>query len=228
MVYILCIETSTRVCSVCISRDGEVLALAEDATDSYTHAEKLNVLVDDVIRKAELSFHEIDAFAVSEGPGSYTGLRIGVSAGKGFAFAGNKPLIAVNTLKAMTTKVQNAKVDSLFIPMIDARRMEVFCSGFTGDLDQVFKTRAEVLSDESFPEGKGYSSIYFFGDGAEKCREILEPRRFEFIPEVIASSSGMAGLAFEKFQKSEFVDTAYFEPFYLKDFVAGKPKALKK
>ena len=224
MAYILCIETSTKVCSVAIAENGVVRALAEDNEDEYTHAEKLNVLIEKVLQEAGLKFNEINAVAISEGPGSYTGLRIGVSAAKGFAVALNIPLIAINTLKAMCVGIADGKSDSLLIPMIDARRMEVFCAGFTGDLKSVFDPRAEVLTDESFPEGAAFSKTYFFGNGAEKCIPVLEPMGFEFIAGISASANGMASLGQRKYLESYFVDTAYFEPFYLKDFVAGKPK----
>lgn len=224
MTPILCIETSTKVCSVCISDGHTILAIAEDNEDEYTHAEKLNVLIAEVIKLTGFEFIELKAIAISEGPGSYTGLRIGVSAAKGIAMACDIPIIAINTLKAMTYEVVDQKPESLFIPMIDARRMEVFCAGFSGNLNPVFKTRAQVLDPDAFPEGGDYSKVYFFGNGAEKARETLEPLGYEYISGISASSSGMATLAHEKYQKADFVDTAYFEPFYLKDFVAGKPK----
>lgn len=227
MTPILCIETSTKVCSVCIADGNNILAIAEDNEDEYTHAEKLNVLIAEVIKLTGLEFIELGAVAISEGPGSYTGLRIGVSAAKGIAMACDIPIIAINTLKAMTYGVADQKPDSLFIPMIDARRMEVFCAGFSGDLKPVFKTRAQILEPDAFPEARDLSKVYFFGNGAEKARETLEPMGYEYISGISASSSGMATLAYEKFEKSDFVDTAYFEPFYLKDFVAGKPKGIK-
>ena len=145
MAYILCIETSTKVCSVAIAENGVVRALAEDNEDEYTHAEKLNVLIEKVLQEAGLKFNEINAVAISEGPGSYTGLRIGVSAAKGFAVALNIPLIAINTLKAMCVGIADGKSDSLLIPMIDARRMEVFCAGKAGAAYDACKYQNEVL-----------------------------------------------------------------------------------
>src|SRR5690554_2736536 len=224
MTPILCIETSTKVCSVCISDGHTILAIAEDDEEEYTHAERLNVLIAEVIKLTGLEFLDLRAIAISEGPGSYTGLRIGVSTAKGIAMACNIPIIAINTLKAMTYSVADQNPENLFIPMIDARRMEVFCSGFSGDLNPVFETRAQVIDPGAFPEGGDYSNVYFFGNGAEKTREMLEPLGFEYISGISASSAGMASLAYEKFRNADFVDTAYFEPFYLKDFVAGKPK----
>lgn len=226
MTPILCIETSTKVCSVCIADEGKILALAEDNDDAYTHAERLNVLIEEVMNFAAIKFSQLTAVAVSEGPGSYTGLRIGVSSAKGIAFAENIPLIAINTLKAMTYGVIHQDVSSaLYIPMIDARRMEVFCAGFSNDLKPVFETRAQILEPGAFPEKGDFNEFYFFGNGAEKARPILESEGGKFISGVVASATGMAPLAYAKYLQSDFVDTAYFEPFYLKDFVAGKKKS---
>lgn len=201
-----------------------MIALKEDGSDRYTHAEKLHVFIEDVLNQGRLKFSDLDAVAVSEGPGSYTGLRIGVSSAKGMAYALGIPLIAVNTLQAMANSFLPTEEKSLFIPMIDARRMEVFCAGFDGIGNQVFPTRAEILEPDSFPEADVYDKVLYFGDGAEKCLEVLQPRDFTFVAGVEASAKGMVKLAAEKFQSSDFVDTAYFEPFYLKDFVAGKKK----
>jgi len=221
---ILHLETSTKNCSVALSNKGELLALEEDGSDRYTHAEKLHVFIEGVLKRASVRFSDLSAVAVSEGPGSYTGLRIGVSSAKGMAYALGIPLIAVNTMEAMAYALADSQSSTLYIPMIDARRMEVFCAGFSGDRTQVFPTRAEILSEESFPEAANFEQIYFFGDGAEKCREILEPKGFHFSESIEASASGMIPLATAKLSTSTFVDTAYFEPFYLKDFVAGKKK----
>ncbi len=157
-------------------------------------------------------------------PGSYTGLRIGVSAAKGIAFAKNIPLLAVNTLQAMCSALADGDRQTLLIPMIDARRMEVYSAGYDGSGRQVFRTRAEVLDEGSFPEAEGFKMVKYFGDGAEKCRALLDPKGFQFIDDQFASARGMAALANGKFLENDIVDTAYFEPFYLKDFVAGKKK----
>jgi tRNA threonylcarbamoyladenosine biosynthesis protein TsaB len=205
--------------------DGEnSIALKEDGSDQYTHAEKLHVFIEEVLNQAGLKFSDLDAVAVSEGPGSYTGLRIGASSAKGMAYALGIPLIAVNTLQAMANALLSGSDKNLLIPMIDARRMEVFCAGFDGKGNAVFPTRAEVLEPDSFPEAAAFDKVLYFGDGAEKCREVLEPKGFEFVKDVQASAKGMVKLAAQKFVADDFVDTAYFEPFYLKDFVAGKKK----
>lgn len=224
MALILCIETSTKVCSVCVALDGKVLKCVEDLSADYSHAEKLNVLIDEVLEKAKKRFRQLDAVAISEGPGSYTGLRIGVSAAKGIAFAMQIPIVAVSSLKAMCTSARDNSTDTLLLPMIDARRMEVFTAGYNGNLKEVFPTRAEVLVDASFPEKEAFEKVRFFGDGSEKAFEILRASGVRQLKNIYASAKGMAPLADRKFKKSDFVDTAYFEPFYLKDFVAGKPK----
>ncbi|MEM9052570.1 MAG: tRNA (adenosine(37)-N6)-threonylcarbamoyltransferase complex dimerization subunit type 1 TsaB [Bacteroidota bacterium] len=221
---ILSLETSTKNCSVALSDGDQIIALKEDGSDKYTHAEKLHFFIEEVINRASLKYSDLKAVAVSEGPGSYTGLRIGVSAAKGMAYALNIPLIAVNTLEAMADSIEDGHSNDLLIPMIDARRMEVFCAGFSAAGNQIFPTRAEVLTIESFPEAASFDRIFYFGDGAEKCKEILASRGFQFIEGIQASARGMVCLAAKKFANSDFVDTAYFEPFYLKDFVAGKKK----
>jgi tRNA threonylcarbamoyladenosine biosynthesis protein TsaB len=218
------LETSTKNCSVALANGDKLIALKEDGSDQYTHAEKLHVFIEDVLNQAGLKFSDLDAVAVSEGPGSYTGLRIGVSSAKGMAYALGIPLLAVNTLKAMCAELFDGNQKSLFIPMIDARRMEVFCAGFDGEGNAVFLTRAEVLESDSFPEAADFDRVLFFGDGADKCTKMLKTRGYGFIPDISASAKGMVTQAAAKYEQSDFVDTAYFEPFYLKDFVAGKKK----
>jgi len=220
LAQILCIETSTKVCSVGLSINGKTAELEEDLSNRYSHAENVNVFVQKVL--GQTPFSEIDAVAVSEGPGSYTGMRIGVSTAKGICLGQNIPLISINPLEAMASGV-SASRNALKIPMIDARRMEVFCSGFSEKGKQVFETRAEIIHENSFQNTGEYSEILFFGDGAEKCRAILTPPRFKFI-NTYASAKDMAMLSEQKFANKDFEDLAYFEPFYLKDFVAGKPK----
>lgn len=229
MDLILCIDSTTKNCSVALARDGECIALHEDRSDRYSHAEKLQVFIDATLREAGLGYDALSAIAVSKGPGSYTGLRIGVSAAKGAAFALGIPLIAVCPLRAMTEQVRtHGDSDAIYIPMIDARRMEVFCAGFSDRGRRIFDTRAEVIDKESFSESAPFGKVYFFGDGAEKCTPVFAERPdFTFLPGIDASASGMVALAQQAFSAGDFVDTAYFEPFYLKDFVAGKPKKPK-
>lgn len=220
MARILCIETSTKVCSVGLSEDGHIAKLEEDLSNRYSHAERVNVFIQEVLKSTD--FSDLDAVAVSAGPGSYTGLRIGVSTAKGICLGQNLPLIAVNPLEAMASRI-DAGEGTLKIPMIDARRMEVFCAGYDSKGERVFKTRAEIIDADSFSEFSNFSEILYFGDGAEKCVEVLKERGYRYT-EVYTSASGTAKLAENKFQKKDFESLAYFEPFYLKDFVAGKPK----
>jgi tRNA threonylcarbamoyladenosine biosynthesis protein TsaB len=223
---ILCIETTTKTCAIGVAVDGCISALREDHSSAYSHAEQLHRFIEEVVSETQITYNEFDAIAVSKGPGSYTGLRIGVSAAKGMAFAKNIPIIAVDPLKALAAQVAHeADAGTLLIAMIDARRMEVFCAGFKRDLSQVFPTRAEVLTAHSFPEAAQFSKLIYFGDGAAKGEALFgHPLSYRFLPNVRASVRGMAGLAEEGFLAGDFVSTAYFEPYYLKDFVAGKPK----
>lgn len=217
---ILCIETSTKVCSVGLAEEGRLIQLFEDVAHSYSHAEQLNLFIEKAV--FDCGFENVDAVAVSEGPGSYTGLRIGVSAAKGICFARNIPLMKVSTLQAMSSLV-SSNSRTLHIPMIDARRMEVFCSGFDFKNQMIFPTRAEIVGENSFSNFRSFDEIKFFGDGAEKCCKVLNTEKFTFV-NAHASVTGMAAIAELKYQKEDFEDVAYFEPFYLKDFVAGKPK----
>ncbi len=227
MAAILCIETSTKVCAVGLSLDGKMVSSREDRSDAYSHAELLNVYIDEVMRGAGLGFGDLQAIAVSGGPGSYTGLRIGVSAAKGLAYAKNLKLIAVDPLKALAVQVSAAAAEQcLLLPMMDARRMEVYCAGFDSALNTVFATRAEVVTEQSFPETAPYAQVLYFGDGADKCADTLSAdSKFRLLPGIKASVLGMAPLAEADFAASNFVDVAYFEPFYLKEFQAGKPKS---
>ncbi len=199
----------------------------------HKHAENLHIFIREVMDAASYSFDDLDAIAVSIGPGSYTGLRIGVSATKGLAFAKNIPVIAVNTLEALAAgfslqvlSAKHTREKVLLLPMIDARRMEVYCAGFDGDGVVVFHTRAEILSEASFPEAAGYDKVFFFGDGASKCIDLFDDRKaFQFTADIHPSAPYMISLAEHAFTKGKFQNTAYFEPFYLKDFLVGRPKS---
>ncbi len=226
MALLLCIETTTKSCSVCLVQDRKPIALHEDHSDSYSHAEQLHVFIEQCLSEASLGYSDLHAIAVSEGPGSYTGLRIGVSAAKGLAYALSIPMIAVSPLQSLAALVHSKIAnEAMLLPMIDARRMEVYCAGYRQDLKPIFPTRAEIVEPDSFPEAKAFPLCYFFGDGADKCAALFAERpALHLIPEVKASAAGMAALAADAFERGQFVDTAYFEPFYLKDFVAGKAK----
>lgn len=228
MSVILSLETATEVCSVALSMDGNILALKE-ASGSNEHSSSLTVFVGDVMKEAGLSLRELDAVAVSMGPGSYTGLRIGVSAAKGLCYSLDKPLIAVSTLKAMAKTAQglilaNQVRADLLCPMIDARRMEVFTGIYDLELGEVTPIDALVLDEMTFNDFDG-KKIAVFGNGAEKCQFLYKDKPNILFPfSLHATAESVARLAHEKFLISEFENVAYFEPFYLKDFIAGKPK----
>jgi tRNA threonylcarbamoyladenosine biosynthesis protein TsaB len=230
MALILNLETATTVCSVSLSKDGKLLGLKEQNGD-YSHAENLTLFIEDVLKQADLKLSDIDAVAVSKGPGSYTGLRIGVSTAKGLCYSLDKPLIAINTLQhtALSVianfrfKILNQK--SLFCPMLDARRMEVYCAVFDLEGNEIKSTAAEIIDENSFSDLLKDHSIYFFGDGASKCKEALSKNANAFfIDEIVPSAKNMIVLSEMAFKHEQFEDVAYFEPFYLKDFVAGKKK----
>lgn len=217
MAYILNIETATKNCSISIAKDGETLICKEIAEQGYSHAEKLHVFIADALQQLNIDFSELQAIAVSQGPGSYTGLRIGVSAAKGLCYALNIPLIAIDTLEALALQIEVSAGD-IIIPMIDARRMEVYNAVFDSSHKKIHDTKAEIVTESSFSEFE--ADIHLIGDGALKCKEILSSSRFKYYPEInYPSAREMSRLSFEKHKKSDTVDVAYFEPFYLKDFM---------
>ena len=247
---ILCLETATPSCSVALVHNGEVLA-CEEEPKGQNHSEKLTLFIDSVMKKAGVSYDELDAVAVSMGPGSYTGLRIGVSTAKGICYAVSKPLVAVNTLESMAyggcalispelsfpvisterserrNLPQNQKI---LIPMIDARRMEVYCAGFDEKLIKIFDVKAVIIDENSFCDLKNQNHLYLFGDGADKCAALFEnDEKITVIKDFYCSAKYMNVIAQRKLDNKDFVDVAYFEPFYLKDFVPGTPivKGLK-
>jgi tRNA threonylcarbamoyladenosine biosynthesis protein TsaB len=232
MSCILCLETATSVCSVAVAIDGDVLSFKEsDILNS--HASLLTPFIEDVLREAGLALDRLDAVAVSKGPGSYTGLRIGVSTAKGLCYALDRPLIAVGTLEAMAAgmaaRIKNintmAAEKCLLCPMIDARRMEVYDALYDLENNRVRETKAEIIDGQSFAEFFRDHAIYFFGDNAAKCKPYLAHRpNAVFIDDFLPSARHLAGPAEERYRKKMFEDIAYFEPFYLKDFIPGKPK----
>lgn len=221
MSLILNIETATKNCSVSLSKDGGVLFFREIAESGYSHAEKLHVFIEEVLLQSKHSYSELSAVAVSQGPGSYTGLRIGVSAAKGLCYALDIPMIAVDTLAILAEQVQIE--EGFIVPMIDARRMEVYSAVFNAKHKKVVETQAEIITIDSF---KDYNdTIYFIGDSSTKCKETLIKQNFVFKEEIIfPSSREMAKLSYEKYTNNDFVDVAYFEPLYLKDFIATSAK----
>lgn len=229
MALILCVETSTTACSVALSKDGELKFLKEDSTGK-SHSAMLLTFIDEVLKNNDIDLNNLDAFAVSKGPGSYTGLRIGVSTIKGLAYATEKPVIAVDTLQAMALgmkeKVKDkADTKALFCPLIDARRMEVYSAVYNFDNEQIRSTMAEIVGNNSFQEFLTKNLVYFAGDALQKCKEHLSLNKNTFyIENFLPSAQWMCKIVEQDFLNKNFVDTAYFEPFYLKDFVAGKPK----
>ena len=218
MALILNIETATKNCSVAIAKEGKTIAFREIAEQNFSHAEKLHVFIEEIVKEANVNFSEIKAVAVSKGPGSYTGLRIGVSAAKGLCYALQIPLISIDTMQVLAKK---ANVDGLIVPMIDARRMEVYSAIFDKNHNKIKEVEAEVLTENSYQDFD--QTVYFVGDCQEKCQTVLVKDNFKFLPEIIfPSANEMSQLSFEKFQNNDFEDVAYFEPFYLKDFMLTK------
>ncbi|WP_435413276.1 tRNA (adenosine(37)-N6)-threonylcarbamoyltransferase complex dimerization subunit type 1 TsaB [Psychroserpens mesophilus] len=222
MAIILSLETSTTNCSVSLSNEGETLVLKEDNNANYSHAESLHIFINDVLKSAKLSLKDLDAIAVSKGPGSYTGLRIGVSAAKGLCYALNIPLISVSTLKALACQVNVS--DGIIVPMLDARRLEVYSAIYDASFNEIRNVEAQILDENSFLEYLGKETVYFIGNGVEKTKRLIANPNAYFIEDKFPSSNEMSSLAFEKYKKSDIEDVAYFEPFYLKDFIALKSK----
>lgn len=219
--YILNIETSTKNCSVSIAQNGKTIALKEVAEESFLHSEKLHVFIDNLLKENQITYKDLNAVALSGGPGSYTGLRIGTSTAKGLCFALDIPLIAVDTLLVLAKQVNE---DSLIIPMIDARRMEVYTAIFDATHNPATPVQALVIDENSFAEIS--EKAVLIGDGAAKCKEVLNRENFIFLDEIrYPSAREMSEISFDKFQKKEFEDIAYFEPFYLKEFYTGAKKS---
>ncbi|GAB7255606.1 tRNA (adenosine(37)-N6)-threonylcarbamoyltransferase complex dimerization subunit type 1 TsaB [Polaribacter sp. OB-PA-B3] len=225
MAIILNIETSTKNCSVNVAENGVVLAIKELNNGNYSHAEVLHPFIEEVLEQAAISKPQINAIAVSKGPGSYTGLRIGVSAAKGLCFALNCPLISIDTLTALTYAISIE--EGFIVPMLDARRMEVYAAIFNSDNIKIRDTKAEIIEDSSFLEELEKSKVYFLGDGSKKCKQIITHKNAVFVDDKFPSSKEMALLSYLKYKKNDIEDVAYFEPFYLKDFIAIPEKKKK-
>lgn len=231
MALILNMDSSTEVCSVSLFMDNVLLEERENS-DGLNHAELLTAFVEEVLTAQNLKATDLDAVAIAGGPGSYTGLRIGVSAAKGICYAGRLPLIAISSLKAMAHQVSshpsryNVPIDddALFCPMIDARRMEVFTAMYNIENNEVQPISAEIVDHHSFSQYLDKGPVIFFGNGAKKCQDAITHPNAIFVDNVTASSLFMGPLAEKAFQEKDFVDVAYYEPFYLKDFIATAPK----
>ncbi|GIM48652.1 tRNA (adenosine(37)-N6)-threonylcarbamoyltransferase complex dimerization subunit type 1 TsaB [Capnocytophaga stomatis] len=213
MTKILCIETSGINCSVAISEGSSLLAEKAENKGKFTHAESLHVFINEVLNLAKISINELDAIAVSGGPGSYTGLRIGVSTAKGLCFALNKPLIAISTLQILASQITD---NQLIIPMLDARRMEVYSAVFDKNFNEIEKTEAKILNENSYTEWLSKGKVIFLGDGAEKFSKICHHPNAFFIKNAYPQARDMVVHAFERFKNKCFEDIAYFEPNYLK------------
>lgn len=225
MAIILQIETATPVCSVALSVNGKTIALKEEAAQNI-HAAKLTLFIDEVMHSCSLKYADLDAIAVSKGPGSYTGLRIGVSTAKGLCFALDKPLICMNTLQMMANgyMLQNPDYNGLICAMIDARRMEVFTATYDRNLEEVEATNAKIVDETSFNSILETNKITFIGDGAEKCKLVLTHQNANFSSFNFNSAANMSAIVLKDYITQNFEDVAYFEPFYLKDFVFTTPK----
>ncbi|WP_298305188.1 tRNA (adenosine(37)-N6)-threonylcarbamoyltransferase complex dimerization subunit type 1 TsaB [Flavobacterium sp.] len=216
MGYILNIETATKNCSVALAKSGETILCKEMAEQGFSHAEKLHLFIEEIIKEAGITFSDLSAIAVSQGPGSYTGLRIGVSAAKGLCYALEIPLISVDTLTVLANQLQIE--NGIIIPMIDARRMEVYSAIFNAKKEMIREVQAEILTDSSFSDIE--DAVYFVGDSNEKAKTIVSKSNFNFVDTVFyPSANEMSAISYKKFLNNSFEDVAYFEPYYLKDFM---------
>jgi len=235
MAVILSLETATSVCSAALHDNGKLLAASEHHVPQST-ASMLAVLIDEIFKKTSIKSSQLNAVAVSAGPGSYTGLRIGVATAKGFCYALNIPLIAINTLELMAYQVaantpsplergRGEAGAALLCPMLDARRMEVYTLLAGPDLKVIESTEAKVIDELSYQSWLEKNKILFFGNGSDKCKEMIRHENAVFIPGVIPSAAKLGEMAFQKFNSNQFEDLAAYEPYYLKDFMVKKPKS---
>ncbi|MDO5606911.1 MAG: tRNA (adenosine(37)-N6)-threonylcarbamoyltransferase complex dimerization subunit type 1 TsaB [Capnocytophaga sp.] len=219
MNYILCIESSGINCSVAVAKNGKLLGELSENTGNFTHAEKLHVFIEQLLSDLQLSHKELSAVAVSAGPGSYTGLRIGVASAKGICYALDIPLIAIPTLTIVSQQTEN----EIIIPMLDARRMEVYSAVYDHSHQLLEATKAVILDENSYAEWfKKNQKITFIGDGAAKFAKICPHPNAVFIPDAYPQARDMAALAYTSYLQNDFADIAYFEPDYLKPFHTGK------
>lgn len=222
MATIIHLETTTTNCSVCLATEGVPIAIQENASAQYSHAEELHPFIAEILESAGMKMADLDAVAVSKGPGSYTGLRIGVSAAKGLCYALDIPLISISTLKALAAQI--SPETGYVIPVLDARRMEVYSAVFDRELKQVREIRAEVISEDSFQKYLNESPCTLVGPGAAKCADVIQHKNATFEKDLLPSAREMASLAWQKWQQKEFENVAYFEPYYLKDFITTAKK----
>ena len=221
MAVILNLETATTNCSVSLGQEGKLIALREENYQGYSHSEKLHVFIDEVMQEAGITMQDLDAVAVSKGPGSYTGLRIGVAAAKGICFALEIPLIATPTLDSLARQL-TIQDDGFLVPMLDARRMEVYAKVLDTSYETVRETEAEIIEQRSFSEFAEKAPVYLLGNGAKKCATVLEHPNFHFYEDLVPSAKEMTSMSYQRYADKQFEDLAYFEPYYLKEFILGK------
>lgn len=219
MAYILNIETSTTNCSVSLFNDLELMDSIEENTQDYSHSKSLHVFIDSILKNSKISPKDLSAISVSKGPGSYTGLRIGVASAKGLCFALDIPLISIETLEILSENISNK---GIVIPCLDARRMEVYSAVFNNKNERIRNTRAEILNEDSFNKYLSVDEVYFIGNANKKIKEIIAHKNTRFIDDVLPSSRQMGTLSFNKFKNNQFEDLNNFEPLYLKDFIGAK------
>lgn len=228
MSLILAIETAVDICSVALINENEIIA-SQESREGKSHASLLTVFIDELLKKNKVTVTDLSAVSVSKGPGSYTGLRIGVSAAKGLCYGAGIKLLGINTLQIMVcsfldqNKIENTP-NVLFCPMIDARRQEVYTGFFDINGNEIGDTCAVIISEDSFKEELDHNLVYFFGNGSGKCKDIIKHSNARFIDNISPLAKYMVGLSYNAFNSGQFEDVAYFEPFYLKDFVATTPK----
>ena len=222
MNYILNIESSTTNCSISLALDGNLVALKESNDDKYSHSTKLHSFINEVLKKSNISVKELVAIAVSKGPGSYTGLRIGVAAAKGLCYSLDIPLISISTLHILSKQIQ-VREQGLILPVMDARRDEVYCAVYDSSYNLIKKAVPKIINQESFSELSYKSKLYFIGNGQEKCKRLIENNTNLIFSNnnTFPSAREMTQLSYQKFKDLNFNDVAYFEPDYLKDFMPG-------
>ncbi len=222
MAGFLLIESSTKTCSVGVSVDNKLIALKEQSSENYIHAELLHVFIESTLEEAKFEWADMDAVCVSKGPGSYTGLRIGVSSAKGFCFGAKLKLIAISSLKSLANKaIMELPGYDYYIPMLDARRMEVYTQVFDAKGDPVDRMEALILQEDSFKELCDKGNCLFFGDGSTKFQSLASCETAVF-KDVDPGIEGMVADCYDKYEKEDFEDVVDFEPLYLKEFIAGK------
>ncbi|MDC3252751.1 tRNA (adenosine(37)-N6)-threonylcarbamoyltransferase complex dimerization subunit type 1 TsaB [Crocinitomicaceae bacterium] len=221
MTYILHLETTTKVCSVALSKDAKIVALKELQEEGYSHGENLTLFIQDIVSEAGIEMRDLDAVSVASGPGSYTGLRIGASTAKGLCYALQIPLIAIDSLTGLIEQAREVHDGVNLCAVIDARRMEVYNLLVDSNGNKLKEISADIIDSESYKE---WEPFVYFGDGAEKLAALWKERNCKIEASILSSAKGQVQISYQKFQNREFEDVAYWEPFYLKDFIVGKKK----